>query len=262
MIRCLKATRSAAVRCAPVIAFFLSVCAAADAQDGGLGEASLRIAVAADFSEVAGRFADEFSAQTGVSVSISSDSSGVLASQIRNGASFDVFLSADSERPQELVDGGYAVSNPIVYAIGTLALYSPNFDLSGDGEARLMSAGFATLAVADPVSAPYGRAAVQTLDSLGLQGSLQHTLVIAGNVGRALSLVRSGDVEAGFVAFPDLDDQRPRAWVVPASMHEPLDQAIVVLSAARQPELAHAWVVFLTSDSARRIIEEAGFRLP
>ena len=131
--------------------------------------------------------------------------------QIRDGASFDVFLSADSERPQELVDESLAVPDPIVYAIGTLALYSRDLDLSVDGDALLASAAFATLAIADPETAPYGRAAIQTLDSMGLRESLQDTLAIGENVGKTLDLLESGNAEAGFVAFPDFDARRPQA---------------------------------------------------
>jgi len=97
---------------------------------------------------------------------------------------------------------------------------------------------------------------------LGLRESLQDRLVIGENLRKTLDLVQSGNAAAGFVAFPDLDAQRPRAWIVPARMHDPIDQAMVVLSAAQQPELAKQWIAFLTSAPARRIIEEAGFRLP
>ncbi len=266
MIFCVREIWSVRRLQTTAVTLFLSVlllaCAAARAEDGISSRDSLHLAVAADFSEVARRLADDFSAEAGVPVTITSDSSGVLTSKIRDGATFDVFLSADSERPQELIDEGLAVPKPIVYAVGTLALYGPDLDLSADGDALLRSADFATLAIADPETAPYGRAAIQTLNSLGLREALQGKLVIGENVRKTLDLVQSGKAAAGLVAFPDLDARRLRAWVVPERMHDPIDQAMVVLSAARQPELAKQWIVFLTSAPARRIIEEAGFRLP
>ena len=179
------------------------------------------------------------------------------------GAAFDVFLSADTQFPQELVDDGFAVPEPVVDAIGTLGLYSRDRDLSVDGEALLAAGAFASLAIADPTMAPYGMAAIQTLESLGLLDQLESTLVFGNNVAEALDLVETGASDAGFVAFPDLDaDQMAGAWLVPADLHTPIDQAAVQLTAAPDPDAAAEWLSYLVSEAAGSIIEDAGYRLP
>jgi molybdate transport system substrate-binding protein len=223
----------------------------------------VRLAVAADFAETALRLGDEFTTFTGNTVTMTSASSGELVSQIRSGAQFDSFLSANTEFPQQLVEEGLAVGDPVVYAIGTLALYSKGQDLSEDGESLLVSGAFERLALADPAEAPYGLAAIQTLENLGVREKLESTLVVADNVAAALMLVESGDVDAGFVAFPDLGASAAvYAWVVPEDLHDPIQQAAVLLSAAQGREPAVQWMTYLLSASAGEIIRAAGYRLP
>ena len=119
------------------------------------------------------------------------------------------------------------------------------------------------LAIADPEKAPYGRAAIQTLESLELFDLLEETFVFGENVSKTLELVETGSADAGFVAFPDLDnDNQARSWIVLAQMHEPIEQAAVVLSNAPDPDSADRWMDYLVSDPARLIIKDAGFRLP
>jgi len=235
--------------------------------DGSGGESEnigigVKLAVAADFAEVALRLGSDFTARTGLMVDVTSDSSGALTSQIRSGAEFDVFLSANTGFPLQLIEEGLAVPKPVVYAIGTLALFSPDRDLSTDGESLLASGAFERLAIADPEKAPYGRAAIQTLESLGLIDLLEETFVFSENVGKTLELVETGSADAGFVAFPDLDDgNQARSWIVLAQM-QPIEQAAVVLSNAPDPDSADRWMDYLVSDPARLIIKDAGFRLP
>ncbi len=230
-----------------------------DSESMGIG---VKLAVATDFAEVAGRLGSDFTARTGITVVVSSDSSGALTSQIRSGAEFDVFLSADTGFPQQLIEEGLAVPEPVVYAIGTLALFSPDLDLSTDGESLLASGAFQRLAIADPEKAPYGRAAIQTLESLGLFDQLEETFVFGENVGKTLELVETGSADAGFVAFPDLDGNQALAWLVPAQMHEPIEQAAVVLSNSPDRDYADRWMDYLVRDSARLIIQDSGYRLP
>jgi molybdate transport system substrate-binding protein len=223
---------------------------------------SIQIAVAADFAETAKLLGGDFTARTGITVVVNSDSSGALVSQIRSGAVFDAFLSANTDFPRQLVTDGLAVPEPVVYAVGKLALYSPEHDLSTNGAALLASGTFPRLAVADPQTAPYGRAAIQTLEKLGLADQLKKTLVYGENVGKTLKLVETGKADAGFVAFPDIGSNRKQAWVVPDDMHAPIEQAAVVLSTTQDSESVDSWMKYLLSDPARLIIQDEGYRLP
>lgn len=221
---------------------------------------TIKLAVAADFAETAERLGDDFTNRTAITVLITSDSSGALTSQIRSGDVFDVFLSANTDFPRHLVMEGLAVPEPILYAIGTLALYSLDLDLSTNGPELLAAGTFPRLAVADPETAPYGRAAIETLESLGLLDELEETLVFGENVGMTLKLVEAGD--AGFVAFPDIDSNQAGAWIVTEDMHEPIEQEAVVLSTVLDRESADSWMEYLASDPARVIIQDEGYRLP
>ena len=146
-----------------ILTLALTGCDGNGGESGNMGTA-VKLAVAADFAEVAELLGSDFTARTGITVSVTSDSSGALTSQIRSGAEFDVFLSADTGFPQQLIEEGLAVPEPVVYAIGTLALFSRDRDLSTDAISLLASGAFPRLAVADPEKAPYGRAAIQTLE--------------------------------------------------------------------------------------------------
>jgi molybdate transport system substrate-binding protein len=226
--------------------------------------AGVRIAVAADFANVARHLAADFTARSGIRVTVTSGASGALTNQIRSSKKFDVFLSADTGFPQQLIREGLATSpKPVVYAFGTIGLFSRDGDLSTRGESLLTSKIFSKLAVADPAKAPYGRAAMQTLEGLGLSDRLKSTLVFSANVAKTLKLVETGNADAGFVAFPDLDPgQAARAWLVPSRMHKPIKQAAVLLTRARDSNSANRWMQYLLSDSARRMIRDAGYRLP
>ena len=150
---------------------------------------AVRIAVAADFAKVAELLTADFTARSGIRVTVISGASGALTNQIRSGKEFDVFLSADTGFPHQLIREGLATSpEPVVYAFGTIGLLSRDGDLSTRGESLLTSGAFSKLAVADPAKAPYGRAAMQTLKGLGLRDRLKGTLVFSANVAKTLKV--------------------------------------------------------------------------
>ena len=137
-------------------------------KDSGIQRINIRLAVAADFANTAQHLADDFTARTGIRITIISGASGDLAARIRSGKRFDVFLSANTEFPKQLIVEQLAVPEPVVYALGTIALFGQDRDLSIEGETLLSSGAFGRLAVADPNKAPYGLASIQTLEALGL----------------------------------------------------------------------------------------------
>ena len=222
----------------------------------------LTLAVAADFAQTAKRLGEDFEARTNIAVRITSGASGTLTEEIREGGEADVFMSANTQYPKELVAENLAIPDPIVYAYGTIALYATDRDLSSSGKRALESGDFAKIAVADPKHAPYGQATIETLTKLGLMEKLQGTIVYAKSIAQALEMVKTGEVNAAFVAFPDLARiEATRAWLVPETMHKPIKQAAVQLTAAPHPVHAEKWTIYIEGDIAKRIIRYAGYRI-
>ena len=216
------------------------------------------VAVAANFTKVAEELAPIFKAETGHDVVYSFGATGQLYTQITQGAPFEVLLAADDERPSKAVADGLGVEGSVfTYAIGALALYSTSLDLA-DGRAALEGDGFDKLAIADPETAPYGRAAVETLTALGLVDAVTPKLVTGENISQTLQFVESGNAELGFVAASQVVG-KPGVWLVPAELFEPIRQDAVLLKSGEANPAATAYVEFLRSDKAIAVIEAAGY---
>jgi molybdate transport system substrate-binding protein len=215
------------------------------------------VAVAANFTAVAEQLAAAFEAETGDTVTLSFGATGGLYTQISQGAPFDILLAADDVRPAKAVDEGLGVAGSVfTYATGSLALYSTSIDVS-DGEAALTGA-FDKLAIADPKSAPYGQAAVETLTALGLFDALTPKLVMGENISQTLQFVESGNAELGFVAASQVIG-KSHVWIVPAELHEPIKQDVVLLKHGADNAAATGFIDFLKSDAAVTVIEAAGY---
>lgn len=225
------------------------------------GEYELQVAVSSNFADAATRMADRFEEETGRKVSLSVGSSGKHYMQIRNGAPFDVFLSADTLRPALLVQEGVAVpGSRHTYAVGKLVLWSP---VSGyvDPEGRVLSDGaFRFLAIAHPDLAPYGRAAREVLQAKGLWEDLSDRIVRGENISQTFHFVTSGNAELGFVAASQVI--RPgrqfqgSLWAVPDTLYAPIEQQVVLL---RDVEAARSFLEFLRSEEGLQIIHEFGY---
>ncbi|WP_232846604.1 molybdate ABC transporter substrate-binding protein [Devosia beringensis] len=221
---------------------------------------TVSVAVAANFTAVAEQLAPLFKAETGHDALYSFGATGQLYAQISQGAPFEVLLAADDERPALAVTEGLAVEGTVfTYAIGALALYSTSMDL-GDGEAVLRADAFDKLAIADPETAPYGRAAVETLMALGQTEVIMPKLVTGENISQTLQFIESGNAELGFVAASQVIG-KTSAWLVPAALHEPIRQDAVLLKTGEANPAAMAYLQFLRSDAARVVIEAAGYRV-
>lgn len=223
----------------------------------------LRLAVAANFTQTAQQLADEFMQRTGLSVTISSGSSGQLATQAREGAPFDIFLSADTQRPEELVSSGLAIaSSRFTYAIGQLVLWRPTNGTPPD-EQMLRSGQFAHLALCNPATAPYGAAAIETLKAWNLYDQLRARLVVAQSVSQALELIQSGNAELGFVALAQVSRLKEGKYtIIPESLYTPLRQDVVLLSRAGENIDARQFMTFLHGPQAREMIKRAGYLIP
>lgn len=219
---------------------------------------TVSVAVAANFTGVAEQLAPLFKAETGLDVSYSFGATGLLYTQISQGAPFDVLLAADAARPAEAVTDGLAVDGTaFTYAIGRLALYSATLDVS-DGAAVLRGADFNKVAIADPASAPYGQAAVETIAALGLTEAIAPKLVTGENISQTLQFIESGNAELGFVAASQVIG-KTGIWLVPAEDYAPIRQDAVLLKTGEANPAARAFLDFLQSDAALAVIEAAGY---
>ncbi len=223
----------------------------------------LRIAVASNFLAPAKSLAARYSAQTGQQVSVSSGSTGKLYAQIVNGAPYDLFLAANAREPARLEAQGLTVpGSRFTYALGRLVLWSadPNRFADTPGDAWLRNRLEGRVAVANPNTAPYGAAAIQVLDALGVDYHRPGRLVTAENVGQTYQFVATGNVSAGFVALSQvLAKPGGSYWVVPASDHDPIAQQAVWLKRARHNRAAADFVRWLRSRSSAALIAGFGY---
>ncbi|MBO8086116.1 MAG: molybdate ABC transporter substrate-binding protein [Marichromatium sp.] len=219
----------------------------------------VRVAVAANFTAAMKEIATAFEAATGHTTRISFGSTGKLYTQIVNGAPFDVFLAADQRRPALLVEEGRA-SAPFTYAIGELALWSADPALITDGAALLESGAFDRLAIANPKTAPYGAAAMEVLESLGLAETLAPKLVRGDNIAQTYQFVATGNAELGFVALAQIAlDPSGSRWEVEQSHYSPIRQDAVLLEGAGSNPAAQALLDYLQGEAARAVITRYGY---
>lgn len=229
---------------------------------------TLRLAAAADLQPVLPPLLDQFQQQTGIHVETSYKSSAVLATQILNGAPFDVFMAADMAFPQRVIDGGRgATAHPIPYARGTLVLWTRNDSgLAHLSLESLRTPAVHTIAIANPQHAPYGRAAQQTLEHAGLLPSAKSKLVIAENIAQSAQYTASGNAQVGFISLTSALTPRLRAAghfvPVPQQDYTPLIQGAVAVKNAADAQAAQQFLRFLAKPSTRAELAHAGLEPP
>ncbi len=223
------------------------------------------IAVATNFARTATALSIDFTQQTGHELRFSSGSTGVLHAQITQGAPFDALLSADSATAQRLESEGLGlVGTRFSYATGQLVLWSADQARIGeDGRAALVDPDVRHIAIANPLLAPYGTAARQALERLGLWESVQARIVMAENIGQTQALIATGAAELGFVAASGLVDPALSSpgsrWNVPQEFFDPIVQDALLLQHGRDNEAARSFLAFLRSEPAREIIRRHGY---
>lgn len=226
----------------------------------------VNVAVAANFTAAVKQLAPVFEQRTGHKLLTSFGATGQLYAQINNGAPFDVLLSADTETPQKLIKEGNADgASYFVYAVGQLALWSATPNFVGELEPTLKR-DFAKIAIANPKTAPYGLAAIETLDALKLRSVLEAKFVTGENIAQTQQFVSSGNVPLGFVALAQVmalpASDRGSYVVVPESLHTPIEQGAVTLKNGAHKKAADAWLAFLKSPEAVTIIRKLGYAVP
>jgi molybdate transport system substrate-binding protein len=236
---------------------------AAFAQSAALA-AEAQVAVAANFAEPMKAIAAVLQKTTGHTLKISTGASGAFYTQIRNGAPFDVFLSADNERPELLEKDGLAQpGSRFTYATGKLVLWSVRPGRVDGQGAVLKAADLGKVAFANPKAAPYGAAAVQVMAKLGLADALAPKLVQGESIGQTFNFVKTGNADVGFVAMSQvLDGGRLKAgsmWVVPQGSYDPIRQDAVLLKKGAGNEAAKALLQLLQSPNIKDLIRSYGY---
>lgn len=226
----------------------------------------VQLAVAANFTAPIQAIAKDFEKDTGHKLVASFGATGQFYAQIRNGAPFEVFLSADDTTPAKLENEGVAVKGSrFTYATGTLALWSAKPGYVDDKGEVLKGQSYQHLSIANPKAAPYGLAATQVLDKLGLTQATRSRLVEGQSISQAYQFVSSGNAELGFVAlsqiYKDGKLTRGSAWVVPADLHDPIRQDAVILDKGKDNPAAQALVDYLKGPKAGEIIKSYGYQL-
>lgn len=231
---------------------------------GGACATEVYVAVAANFAAPMQVISQAFQNDTGHQAKLSFGATGRFYAQIKNGAPFEVLLSADDETPARLVQEGAAdAASRFTYAIGSLVLWSAKPAFVDAKAAVLRGGAFNKLALANPKTAPYGRAAIQTLAKLGLLAAVEPKFVKGENIAQTFQFVSTGNAELGFVALSQvMKDGKVSggsAWLVPADMHRPIRQDAVLLAAGRGNPAAVALLDYLKGDKARQVIRSFGY---
>jgi molybdate transport system substrate-binding protein len=223
---------------------------------------SLHVAVASNFSAPARDIAKRFEEVSGQKISLSFGSTGKHYIQIMNGAPFDMFLSADHTHPQKLIDQGYGQKESLyTYAIGRLALYSA-IDALNISDDRILKTpsnpDIRFLAIANPKTAPYGKAAQDTLKSLDVWESWQHKIVRGNNITQAFQFAYKKTAQLGFVSFAQIKQFKEISnfWLVPENLHRRIIQQALILKPSQE---ATAFLEFLKTEEIQTLIQSYGY---
>lgn len=224
----------------------------------------IHVAVASNFATTLQIVAKRFEEQTQHRVILITGSTGKHYAQIQNGAPYDAFFAADSHRVEQLEKSLYGVSGSrFTYAIGKLIAWSPDTSAPVPDAKQIESGNFNHIAIANPKLAPYGRAAKQVLQTLGLWQQLQGRLVRGENIGQTFQFVKSGNAPIGFIAYSQV--KRPGKeisgswWNIPEKLYEPILQQAILLS---EESAAQDFIRYCRSDEALKIIRDYGYHTP
>lgn len=226
---------------------------------------TVNVAVASNFISTLRQLTPVYEKKHGHQLKISSASTGKLYSQIIHGAPFDIFMSADEARPNRLISEGKTSDNlAAIYATGKLVLVSHQA-VKGDCTDALKSSSLKRLAIANPKTAPYGRAAQESLNKLGLWNQLRPKIVMGENIAQTLQFVSTKSADTGLIAKSMLTGnilQGACQWDIPEDYHTPINQKMVVLKKSAQKPGVTEFFKFMTSADAIRIIKQSGYATP
>lgn len=227
---------------------------------------TVKIAAAADLRYAIDEVVKAYKkSNSGANIEVIYGSSGNAYTQISNGAPFDLYFSADIVYPQKLKEAGLTLSDPKLYAIGRIVLWSASFDVS-KGLSVLANKPKIKIATANPEHAPYGQRSVEALKFYRLYESVEKQLIYGENISQAAQFCLTGNADAGLIALslvlsPTMSNQG-KYFLIDEKSHRPLEQAYVILNHAKDNKLAFAFTEFISSPPARLVFEKYGFTLP
>ena len=224
----------------------------------------LTLAVSSNFAKPIQSISFKFTQETGVKVNYSLGATGALYSQIKSGAPYDVFLSADASTPRKLITEGLGIaSSNFTYARGQLILWSKDPTLVDNKGLVLQSGRFKSIALANPKLAPYGQAAQETLEHLGLGKAIKSKMILTDNITQVFQYVSSQNIPLGFIAGSQLPkDESGSAgsfWRVPSSLHAPIEQDALLLTKGAQHATALQFLQFLKRQDIKVLIRSSGY---
>lgn len=226
--------------------------------------AKVSVAVAANFTAPMKVIAQAFEHETGHKAVLSFGATGQLYAQIRNGAPFSILLAADELTPAKIEKESLGVAGTrVTYAIGQLVLWSKNPEHVDEHGEILKKGTFTKLAIANPKLAPYGSAAIEVLNHLGVMSQTKPKIVEGANIAQTFQFVFSENADLGFIAFSQVYEngkiKQGSGWLVPASLHSPIKQDAILLNPGRDNPAALALMKYLQSDAAKRVIQSFGY---
>lgn len=230
--------------------------------------AEVQVAVAANFTAPAKELAADFEKKTGDKLVLSFGSTGNFYAQIKNGAPFDVLLAADDTTPAKAVAEGYAIGGTsFTYVIGKLVLWSSDPQLIKGNAEILVTPAVKHIAVANPKLAPYGLAAHEAMEKLGIKASLSDKIVEGDSIGKTYQFVKTGNAQAGFIAlsqcFRDGKLTGGSGWILPQELYGKIAQDAVLLNRGANNESAKRFLEYLRSSvKAREVYEAYGYDVP
>lgn len=253
----IRASRFAPTCLASLLAGFAMGAAHAD---------EVQVAVAANFTGPIQAIAAEFAKDTGHTLVTSFGATGQFYAQIKNGAPYEVFLSADDTTAQKLeAEGDTVKGSRFTYAVGTLALWSAKVGYVDPSGNVLSETSYRHLSIANPKTAPYGLAATQVLAKMGLTDKVKDKIVEGQSITQAYQFVSTGNAELGFVAlsqvYKDGKVTSGSAWIVPSDLHDPIKQDAVILNKGKDNPAAKALVDYLKGRKAAAVIKSYGYQL-
>jgi molybdate transport system substrate-binding protein len=238
----------------------LASIAIAASMSASVRAAEVKVAVAANFTDAVKEIGALFEKASGHKAVLSFGPTGGLYNQITQAAPFEVFLAADQATPAKAIEEGHAVEgSAFTYATGKLVLFSKTDGLKL-GEQALKEGKFAKIAMANPKTAPYGPAAVEVMEKLGVYAALKGKIVQGNSIAQTYQFVDTANAEIGFVAYSQIALKPGGSrWVVPARMHKIIAQDAVLLKTGANNDAAMALVAFLKGPEARKVIEKYGY---
>ena len=229
----------------------------------------LAVAAAADLKFAMTDLAAQFETKTGTKVNVTYGSSGNFFAQLKNGAPFEVFFSADIDYARKLEAAGFSDPGTLSrYATGRIVIWAPadsKLNVSESGWKTLLDDRVKKIAIANPEHAPYGRAAVAAMQKAGIYERVKSKLVFGENISQAAQFVQSGNAQAGILALSlAVSDalKDGKRWDIPQDLHPPIEQAAIVLKSAKNNETARAFLDFVKSDKGRATLAKYGFTFP